>query len=159
MRSSRLRPYLPRPAALLVAVAAGTVLALASASPLTEGTSPAGQVGHPVEVVAVPLSAERGDDNRDGRIDEDESGWDCRTMGNRICGPRTVPAECRGVGSAMDLCVTVASRPPYGWTNADGSRTDNPDGRTLISDLDEMPGSPEFEGALAALDAEWRQQH
>lgn len=27
-----------------------------------------------------------GDDNRDGIIMEDESGWDCRTMGNRICG-------------------------------------------------------------------------
>jgi len=27
-----------------------------------------------------------GDDNHDGVIDEDESGWDCRTMGNLICG-------------------------------------------------------------------------
>lgn len=27
-----------------------------------------------------------GDDNQDGRIDEDESGWDCHTMGNRVCG-------------------------------------------------------------------------
>ncbi|MFB6505560.1 hypothetical protein ACFC07_22285 [Streptomyces sp. NPDC056099] len=31
----------------------------------------------------------RGDDNRDGRVDEDESGWDCRTMGNRTCGTDT----------------------------------------------------------------------
>lgn len=30
---------------------------------------------------------ELGDDNRDGVIDEDESGWDCATMGNQICGP------------------------------------------------------------------------
>lgn len=30
---------------------------------------------------------EVGDDNADGVIDEDESGWDCRTMGNLICGP------------------------------------------------------------------------
>ena len=29
-----------------------------------------------------------GDDNRDGVVDEDESGWDCRTMGNRLCGPQ-----------------------------------------------------------------------
>lgn len=28
-----------------------------------------------------------GDDNADGYIDEDESGWDCATMGNQICGP------------------------------------------------------------------------
>ena len=27
-----------------------------------------------------------GDDNRDGVIMEDESGWDCRTMGNKVCG-------------------------------------------------------------------------
>jgi hypothetical protein len=32
-------------------------------------------------------AAEVGDDNADGRIDENESGWDCRRMGNRICGP------------------------------------------------------------------------
>jgi hypothetical protein len=29
-----------------------------------------------------------GDDNRDGRIDEDETGWDCHVMGNRQCGPQ-----------------------------------------------------------------------
>ncbi|WP_146046415.1 hypothetical protein, partial [Streptomyces cahuitamycinicus] len=29
-----------------------------------------------------------GDDNRDGIVDEDESGWDCHTMGNRVCGPQ-----------------------------------------------------------------------
>ncbi|MFF1600741.1 hypothetical protein ACFVYV_25085 [Streptomyces mirabilis] len=29
-----------------------------------------------------------GDDNRDGRIEEDESGWDCHRMGNRVCGPQ-----------------------------------------------------------------------
>lgn len=33
---------------------------------------------------------EVGDDNADGIITEDESGWDCRTMGNRICGPGAV---------------------------------------------------------------------
>lgn len=27
-----------------------------------------------------------GDDNADGRIDEDESGWNCATMGNKTCG-------------------------------------------------------------------------
>jgi hypothetical protein len=30
---------------------------------------------------------ELGDDNCDGLILEDESGWDCATMGNMICGP------------------------------------------------------------------------
>ena len=27
-----------------------------------------------------------GDDNGDGIIDEDESGWSCATMGNKVCG-------------------------------------------------------------------------
>ncbi|MFF0698389.1 hypothetical protein ACFYU4_37865 [Streptomyces tendae] len=34
------------------------------------------------------LSIAPGDDNRDGIVDEDESGWDCHTMGNRQCGPQ-----------------------------------------------------------------------
>ncbi|MEU1275639.1 hypothetical protein [Streptomyces sp. NPDC005799] len=29
-----------------------------------------------------------GDDNRDGRIEEDETGWDCHRMGNRVSGPQ-----------------------------------------------------------------------
>ena len=27
-----------------------------------------------------------GDDNHDGVVMEDETGWDCRFMGNRVCG-------------------------------------------------------------------------
>ena len=46
------------------------------------------------DTIAVPIPAPAvvnvaplvGDDNGDGVIDEDESGWDCRTMGNRVCG-------------------------------------------------------------------------
>lgn len=34
----------------------------------------------------VASCVELGDDNRDGIVMEDESGWDCRTMGNRVCG-------------------------------------------------------------------------
>ncbi|MGC4950986.1 hypothetical protein ACLQ2N_32945 [Streptomyces sp. DT224] len=34
-----------------------------------------------------------GDDNRDGTVDESESGWDCRTMGNRVCGPAGRPGS------------------------------------------------------------------
>lgn len=29
-----------------------------------------------------------GDDNRDGLVDEDETGWDCRRIGNRVSGPQ-----------------------------------------------------------------------
>ena len=37
-----------------------------------------------------------GDDNLDGIIDEDESGWNCETMGNGICGP---------ADNSVDECV------------------------------------------------------
>lgn len=56
--------------------------------PLPERTAPR------VWTPPTPIQAEpptdayyMGDDNADGRIDEDESGWNCHTMGNRICGP------------------------------------------------------------------------
>ncbi|MFM9647817.1 hypothetical protein ACKI1S_16915 [Streptomyces galilaeus] len=97
-----------------------------------------------------------GDDNRDGVVDEDESGWDCQTMGNRLCGA-DVPPECKGAGEALRLCVTVASQPAYGWDIPEGGRADNPDGRARIRDLEEKPGTPEFAAALGALDAEYRE--
>lgn len=97
-----------------------------------------------------------GDDNRDGVVDEDETGWDCTTMGNRQCGAAARPAECRGAGEATTLCVTVVGRPAYGWTNADGSKVDLPVGAAMVRDLDEKPGTPEFADALRALDAEYR---
>lgn len=40
-------------------------------------TAPAG-----VDVYAYEV----GDDNEDGIVMEDESGWDCTTMGNQVCG-------------------------------------------------------------------------
>jgi hypothetical protein len=40
----------------------------------------------PAVEIAEPLVIEKGDDNGDGRIDEDESGWDCANMGNKVCG-------------------------------------------------------------------------
>lgn len=96
-----------------------------------------------------------GDDNRDGIVDEDESGWDCRAMGNGLCGS-DVPPECERAGEALQLCVTVAARQAYGWTNPDGSRVDNPDGRALLRDLEELPGTPAWADAMAALDAQYR---
>lgn len=44
-------------------------------------------------VNVLPSTAAPGDDNGDGVIDEDESGWDCATMGNRICGPANSPEQ------------------------------------------------------------------
>lgn len=42
---------------------------------------------HHQTVVYIPKDAKiPGDDNGDGIIQEDETGWDCRTMGNNICG-------------------------------------------------------------------------
>ena len=36
--------------------------------------------------IAGPDCGAQGDDNGDGLIMEDESGWDCHTMGNQVCG-------------------------------------------------------------------------
>lgn len=38
----------------------------------------------PASAFASPLI---GDDNHTGVVMEDESGWDCATMGNLVCGP------------------------------------------------------------------------
>lgn len=55
----------------------------ASVAPVTAQAAPAS---------AVPQTATvRGDDNSDGTIQEDESGWNCMTMGNRVCGPNAAP--------------------------------------------------------------------
>lgn len=97
-----------------------------------------------------------GDDNRDGVVDEDESGWDCHTMGNHLCGA-DVPPERKGAGEALRICVTVASRTAYGWDLPDGGRVDSPGGRAQIRDLEVRPGTPEFAAALEALDAEYRE--
>ncbi|MFJ5142968.1 hypothetical protein [Streptomyces sp. NPDC088707] len=67
--------------ALLVLFAAAMVGAVRSAPPAPARPAP------PVTVVADVDREGPGDDNGDGRVDEDESGWDCRTMGNRVCGP------------------------------------------------------------------------
>ncbi|MFI1012591.1 hypothetical protein [Streptomyces sp. NPDC020965] len=140
-----LRLFARRLPAAIVGAGLATV-AFATFAPLGGDTTPP----------AAGRADMRGDDDRDGRISEDEQGWNCRTMGNRICGVRVVPAECRHAGPATTLCVTVANRPAYGWTNEDGSRVDLPDGRAQVRDLGEKPGTPEFADALRALDAEWR---
>ncbi|MCD9903194.1 hypothetical protein LUR56_31075 [Streptomyces sp. MT29] len=109
-----------------------------------------------------------GDDNRDGRIDEDESGWDCTAMGNRLCAADAAPggegeviaapAECDYSDAPMDvyrLCVTVGAQPAYDWTNPDGSKVGIPAGSELIGGLDEEPGTAAWSDALRALHAEY----
>ncbi|SEE82976.1 hypothetical protein SAMN05216483_6689 [Streptomyces sp. 2131.1] len=95
-----------------------------------------------------------GDDNRDGRVDEDETGWDCATMGNRECGPG-VPPQCKGEAEYADLCATVAKRPAYAWTDNDGTPHTVAAGRKLLTRIDAVPGTEEFGAALFALDAQW----
>lgn len=97
-----------------------------------------------------------GDDNRDGVVDEDESGWDCRTMGNRQCGH---PVECRGEVEFADLCATVAARPAYAWTDADGTPHSVANGRELLSRITAAPGTEEFAAVLFALDTQWAQHN
>ncbi|MGA5127787.1 hypothetical protein ACPCAG_31355 [Streptomyces pseudogriseolus] len=97
-----------------------------------------------------------GDDNRDGIVDEDESGWDCRTMGNRQCG---TPPQCRGEIEFADVCATVADRPAYAWTDEDGTPHSVANGRELLAQIDAKPGTEEFAAALFALDTQWVQHN
>ena len=60
-------------------LAAGVVLGLAAAP---HGTAPVDTV-----VGYNAYTAEVGDDNGDGVVSEDESGWSCVDDGNRVCGP------------------------------------------------------------------------
>ncbi|WP_406730672.1 hypothetical protein [Streptomyces sp. NBC_01794] len=99
-----------------------------------------------------------GDDNRDGVVDEDESGWDCHTMGNRQCGTKT-PAQCRGEVEFADLCATVATRPAYAWTDADGTPRSVAAGRELLSRITAAPGTEEFAAAPFTLDTQWAQHN
>ncbi|GAA2439248.1 hypothetical protein [Streptomyces glaucus] len=99
-----------------------------------------------------------GDDNRDGIVDEDETGWDCATMGNRQCGP-DVPPQCRGEVEYADLCTTVAKREAYAYTDADGTPHAVPAGRKLIARINAVPGTEEFAAALFAIDTQWAQHN
>ncbi len=54
----------------------------------------------PVDVYA----HEVGDDNQNGIVEEDESGWSCADMGNRVCGPDNpagVPAGLYDQGGVL----------------------------------------------------------
>jgi hypothetical protein len=66
---------------------------------------------------------------------------------------RDVPAECHGEIDFIDVCVTVAERGAYAWTDPDGTPHTVPDGRTLLRRIKAEPGSEEFIAALFALDA------
>jgi hypothetical protein len=68
-----------------------------------------------------------GDDNADGRIDEDESGFDCRVMGNLRCGPGALLPDgslaARGDYSDPD-CWPGAIYCPSAGTPSDDTVTD-----------------------------------
>ncbi len=69
---------------------------------------------HQSQPVLSVTTVRPGDDNGDGRVDEDESGFDCRTMGNRICG-ETVAASrpltaAQRKASAIRACTERAYR-------------------------------------------------
>ncbi|MEV8344487.1 hypothetical protein [Streptomyces niveus] len=160
-RLGRILARRPRPAALIAAAATVIVLGTLGTITTSDATpadfAPRTSTGAAYNDGWTDGRADLvGDDNRDGRVDEDESGWDCQTMGNRVCGA-DVPAECENAGDAVRLCVTVASRPAYGWTNPDGSRVENPNGRARVRDLEEKPGTPGFTAALRALEDEYRE--
>ena len=57
-----------------------------------------------------------GDDNCDGVIMEDEAGWDCRTMGNNVCGPGNAQGVPPGDYSPWD----EGGMHVEGWIEAPG---------------------------------------
>ncbi|MFI7415279.1 hypothetical protein ACIBU0_42265 [Streptomyces sp. NPDC049627] len=158
-RLGRILARRPRPASLL---AAGTaVIILGGLGTITASDATPADFAPKGDTVAayndgwIDGRADlMGDDNRDGRVDEDESGWDCATMGNRECGTDT-SAQCRGESEFADLCATVAGRPAYAWTDDDGTPHTVAAGRKLLARIDAAPGTEEFAAALWALDALW----
>ena len=62
-----------------------------------------------------PTRTRWGDDNADGVIEEDESGWSCVDHGNHVCGPgnpQGVPAGRYDLGGVlMDLWPVD----PFAW--------------------------------------------
>ncbi|MFJ4988674.1 hypothetical protein ACIP9H_33355 [Streptomyces sp. NPDC088732] len=111
---------MPRLAAPVI-LAATLVVALLGALATLTGSSPAAPA--PAAGVSTVLP---GDDNGDGRIEEDESGFKCATMGNGHCGTIrvrgdlptgtvvAVPLECQGAPArVLTLCATVEAQHAY----------------------------------------------
>ncbi|WP_030780718.1 hypothetical protein [Streptomyces sp. NRRL S-920] len=87
-----------RPTRLGTFLAAGLATAALGLAAALSGESGAGQAASSTKSVTVYAdgTSPRGSDNRDGRIGEGGSGWNCRSVGNRACGNRIVPSECKG---------------------------------------------------------------
>ncbi|MFI8206661.1 hypothetical protein [Streptomyces sp. NPDC085937] len=145
----------PRPASLFAAGLAVALLGTLGALTASDATMDDFRADRQATVTSGQADA-LGDDNRDGRIDEDESGWDCRTMGNRQCGTASL---CRGEVEFADVCATVAARPAYAWTDDNGTPHSVPSGRELLAQVDAEPGTEEFAAALFALDTQWVQHN
>jgi hypothetical protein len=67
-------------------------------------------------------AAEVGDDNENGIIEEDESGWNCTTMGNRICGVGNAQGAIPGDWTTTDADgnpVAPHASGPYAWDGED----------------------------------------
>ncbi|MFD9190328.1 hypothetical protein ACFWCA_19120 [Streptomyces phaeochromogenes] len=144
-RIPRLLTRRPRPAAILAAGAATLFLGILGTIGASDAT-PADIAPHTDTVTAYNdgwadgRADLMGDDNRDGRVDEDETGAE---------------QPCRGEVEFADVCATVAERPAYAWTDDDGTPHTVAAGRSLLSRIDAVPGTEEFAAALFALDAQW----
>lgn len=140
-----MRSVLRRAAAAVAIVTAPAFLVVACT---TATATPRPTVAAHVTTTSLP-----GDDNRDGIIHEEESGWNCRTMGNHRCGKRALLAvrACtdktvmtgRGArrhavrltpvpASLMPACLKLGSRPARTVRNPDGSRYSDPAGPVLV---------------------------
>ena len=49
-------------------------------------------------------------------IHEDEPGWNCLTMGNKVCGPSFVPVETATLGDGSPLLDVLTEGERQDWT-------------------------------------------
>ena len=89
--------------------------------------APHAPAAHAAPIGVDAYAYEVGDDNADGIIMEDESGWDCTTMGNRICGVGNAQGAIPGDWSTTDAEGNLV--PPH----ADGPYAG--DGRSGCKDI------------------------
>lgn len=130
-----------RTSALLAALVAAPVLLAVGCQGATNSSLPTQEPVTRATTIVTPsmtTAALIGDDNRDGIIREEESGWKCRTMGNSRCGKRPVALVCiakkvkdpvtgrpvnatRVPTNLIPACVTLAAKPGH-WETYQGAK-------------------------------------
>jgi hypothetical protein len=94
------------------------------AEPAAPKAAPAEPATVPAPVVTEPAVAPAAAP----RIEEDEPGWDCHTMGNKVCGPAATPV------APLPACVTDEAEPGIAPCYWDAANRGNGLGHSFIWD-------------------------